>query len=146
MPARAPYRRSVDRSAETRRRIVDAVYELLAERKFHECKVEDVAERAGVSRATLYQHFRSRLELIDAVCDVMGVNPALVELRRQIDLPDPDEALAETIAHAVRFWESEDGVLSQLEGNLVMGASRALCEEVAFTRSRSLSPAARSSR
>src|SRR3954467_3957743 len=117
MPARAPYRRrSPDRAAETRRRILAAVRELLAERTFHDCTVEDVAERAGVSRATLYQHFRSRLELVDAICDTMAVNPALVELRQQVALPDPHAALAETIAHAVHFWSSEDAVLSQLYG------------------------------
>jgi AcrR family transcriptional regulator len=116
MPARAPYRSRVDRSAETRQRILTAVRELLAERTFHDCTVEDVADRAGVSRATLYQHFRSRLELVDAICDTMAVNPALVELREQVDLPDPDAALSETIAHAVRFWSSEDAVLSQLYG------------------------------
>jgi len=117
MPARAPYRRrSPDRAAETRRRILAAVRELLAEDVFHDCTVEDVAERAGVSRATLYQHFRSRLELIDAMCDSMGQNPALLDLRGRVDLPDPDAALAETLADATRFWASEDAVLSQLYG------------------------------
>src|SRR3954454_2101765 len=117
MPARAPYRRRTsDRSAQTRRRIVDAVRELLAEGSFHERTVEQVADRAGVSRATLYQHFRSRLELIDAICDTMGQNPALLELREHVELPDPVAALSDTIAYAVRFWASEDAVLSQLYG------------------------------
>src|SRR3954451_12518986 len=118
MPARAPYRprRSADRTAATRSRIVNAVRELLAEGSFHECTVEDVADRAGVSRATLYLHFHSRLDLIDAICDVMAFNPALVELRERVELADADQALAETIAHAMRFWASEDAVLSQLYG------------------------------
>jgi len=92
------------------------VRELLSERAFHDCTMEDVAERAGVSRATLYQHFRSRLELVDGICDLMAVNPALVELRERVELPDPAAALQETIGHAVRFWESEDALLSQLYG------------------------------
>src|SRR3954451_19379421 len=118
MPARARYRprRSADRTAATRARIVNAVRDLLAEGSFHECTVEDVADRAGVSRATLYQHFHSRLELIDAICDVMAFNPALVELRECVQLEDVDQAVAETIAHAMRFWASEDAVLSQLYG------------------------------
>ena len=33
-----------------------AVRDLLAEGSFHESTVEEVAERAGISRATLYQH------------------------------------------------------------------------------------------
>jgi AcrR family transcriptional regulator len=118
MPARAPYRsrHSEERSAATRRRILGAVRDLLAEQAFHDSTMEDVAERAGVSRATLYLYFRSRLELVDAMCDLMAENPALIELRDQVDLPDPEHALAETVAHAVRFWATEDPVISQLYG------------------------------
>jgi AcrR family transcriptional regulator len=93
-----------------------AVRDLLAEGKFHESTVEEVAERAGISRATLYQHFRSRLDLVDAICDTFAVNPALVQLRDTVELPDPDAALMETIALSMRFWASEDGVLRQLYG------------------------------
>lgn len=104
------------RSARTRERIVVAVRELLEEGAFHDSTVEQVAQRAGVSRATLYQHFRSRLDLVDAICDTFDVNPALVELRRTVELPDPDAALRETVALAVRFWATEDAVLRELYG------------------------------
>ncbi|HEY1593951.1 MAG TPA: helix-turn-helix domain-containing protein [Thermoleophilaceae bacterium] len=104
------------RSERTRERIMQAVRELLAEGKFHESTVEEVAERAGISRATLYQHFRSRLDLVDAICDTFAVNPALVEIRDTVELPDAEAALTQTIALAMRFWASEDGVLSQLYG------------------------------
>jgi AcrR family transcriptional regulator len=93
-----------------------AVRELLAEGVFHESTVEEVADRAGVARATVYQHFASRVDLVDAVCDTFAINPALVELRDTVELPDPDAALAETISRAVRFWSSEDTVLGQLYG------------------------------
>src|SRR6478609_4883179 len=117
MPARAITRtRGADRSAATRLRILEAVRDLLAERKFHDCTVEEVAERAGVSRATLYQHFRSRLDLVDSICDTMAVNPDLVALRDLVVLPDAEEALAQTIAHSISFWASEDAVISQLYG------------------------------
>ena len=78
--------------------------------------MENVAEHAGVSRATVYQHFRSRLDLIDAICDEMAVNPALLSLREDVGLPDVDEALARTITNSMRFWASEDALLSQLYG------------------------------
>src|SRR5262249_5240886 len=116
--ATRPYRaRSArPRSQETRKRITAAVHELLAEGAFHEATVEQIAERAGVSRATVYQHFGSRLEMIDSVCDVMGVNPALVEIRRVIGLPDTREALTKTLAGSVRFWSTESPVLRELYG------------------------------
>ncbi len=100
----------------TRERIVTAVRELLAEERFHESTVEQVAERAGVSRATVYQHFRSRIDLVDAICETFDANPALIELRPTIMLPDPQIALLRTIALAMRFWESEDAILSGLYG------------------------------
>src|SRR4051794_23500245 len=93
-----------------------AVRELLEEGTFHEATVEQVAARAGISRATLYQHFRSRIELVDEICDTFAANPALLALRESVTRDDPAAALAETIAHAVDFWSSEDAVLSQLCG------------------------------
>jgi AcrR family transcriptional regulator len=93
-----------------------AVRDLLAEGTFHSCSVEQVADRAGVARATLYQHFRSRLDLVDAICETLAVNPALVAIREVVALPDVEAALDETIANSVRFWSSEDAILSQLYG------------------------------
>ena len=72
------------RSEETRERITAAVRELLAEGTFHESTVEQVADRAGIARATLYQHFRSRLELVDAICETFDQN-GLQSLRGRID-------------------------------------------------------------
>ena len=113
-----PYRTRPRRtsSSDTRARINAAVRELMAEGRFHESTVEQVAERAGVSRATLYQHFRSRLELVDAMCETFDANPALRELRRIVELPDSDDALRRTIAGSMAFWSSEDAVLRPLYG------------------------------
>ena len=118
MPAVRAYRtrERPTKSERTRERILGAVRDLLEEGAFHESRVEEVAERAGVSRATLYQHFRSRLDLVDAICDTFAVNPALVALRDSVELDDPAEALAKTVELAARFWATEDGVLSQLYG------------------------------
>jgi AcrR family transcriptional regulator len=93
-----------------------AVRELLAEGTFHASTVDEVADRAGIARATLYQHFRSRLELVDAICDTFDENPALLTIREVVEHPHPDAALMETIANTVAFWSSEDPVLSQLYG------------------------------
>src|SRR4051794_19660167 len=118
MPGSSTYRGRgrQQRSADTRARIMNAVRELLAEGKFHESTVEQVADRAGVSRATLYQHFRSRLELVDEMCDSFDANPALLALRESVTSADPAAALAETISHTVAFWSSEDAILRQLYG------------------------------
>ena len=112
------YRRRarVDRSTATRDRILQAVRALLAEGTFHESTMAQVAARAEVSRATLYQHFRSRVELVDAMCDTFAKNPALRELRETVRLDDPTAAVARTIDGSIRFWSSEDPVLRELYG------------------------------
>jgi AcrR family transcriptional regulator len=121
MSSRAVYRsrnRGAERSAATRARIVAAVRELLAAGRFHDSTVEEVAEHAGVSRATLYLHFRSRLELIDGICDVL--EPALVGVRESVKLDDVDEALARTLAATTQFWASEEALLEQLYGSVAV--------------------------
>src|SRR3954454_2663800 len=122
MSSRAYRTRPRKRTTQARERITAAVHELLAEGAFHEATVEQVAERAGVSRATVYQHFGSRVELIDGVCDIMDANPALIEIRRVVALPDAREALAKTLANVVRFWSAENAVLRELYGVVAVDA------------------------
>lgn len=109
-------RRKPGRSDATRERITNAVRELLGEGTFHTSTVEEVADRAGVSRATVYQHFRSRIDLVDAICETFDANPALLEIRQVVELPDSDAALDKTIANCIVFWASEDPILRQLYG------------------------------
>jgi AcrR family transcriptional regulator len=113
-----PYRARArtDRASATRERIVGAVRELLAEGSFHTSTVEEVADRAGIARATLYQHFRSRLDLVDAMCETFDANPALLRLREAVAADDARAALDETLALTVRFWSTEDSILAQLYG------------------------------
>jgi AcrR family transcriptional regulator len=117
MPAHAYRARTRSRKADsTRARITLAVRDLLSEGSFHQATMEEVAERAGVSRATVYQHFGSRLDLIDVICETFAENPALRELRELVVDRDPDVALDRTIANSIHFWSSEDSVLSQIYG------------------------------
>jgi AcrR family transcriptional regulator len=117
------------RSADTRARIMQATRELLDEGTFHDSTVEQVGERAGVSRATVYQHFPSRLDLVDAMCDTFGQNPALVRIRDSVELDDLHAALRESIRDSASFWASEDAVLQQLYGvSAVDPAARDLVE------------------
>jgi AcrR family transcriptional regulator len=122
MPRAYRPRHRSTRAEETRRRIVAAARELLEEGAFHEARVEEVAGRAGVSRATLYGHFHSRLDLVDALCDTFAGNPAL---RERAGAGDLDGA----IAASVRLWSSDGAALAQLYGVAAIdGAARELAE------------------
>src|SRR5438128_8696540 len=52
------------RRQETRKTLLSAAEELLAERGLSEARVEDIAEKAGVSVGTIYNYFSDRDELL----------------------------------------------------------------------------------
>ena len=47
-----------------RQRILDTAYQLFAQRGVHAVGIEELIERAGVAKATLYRHFSSKDELV----------------------------------------------------------------------------------
>ncbi len=60
-----------DRRAQTRRHVLDATRELLATGEaFATLSIQRIVEKAGVSRATFYLHFRSKRELIAALAQM----------------------------------------------------------------------------
>ena len=50
-----------------REQLVDAATALAADDGFHAVSIEAVSQRAGVTRAVIYQHFRDAQELLEAV-------------------------------------------------------------------------------
>ena len=63
-----------------RETILSAAFELFSERPFADVTVTEVAAAAGVSRATVFNHFRSKQGLIDALTEkVMLVYQRLLD-------------------------------------------------------------------
>jgi AcrR family transcriptional regulator len=54
---------------DARQRILDAAYELFARRGIRDVGIDEIVGRAGVAKATLYRHFRSKDELVLAFLD-----------------------------------------------------------------------------
>jgi AcrR family transcriptional regulator len=66
-----------------RQAIVDATLQLLAERGFQAATMDSIADRAGVSKNTIYRRWTSKEELIaDALRDLTG--PAEVEAEGEV--------------------------------------------------------------
>ena len=57
---------------ERRRQLLEAAQEVFVARGYHAAAMDDIAERAGVSKPVLYQHFPSKLDLYLALLDVHG--------------------------------------------------------------------------
>jgi AcrR family transcriptional regulator len=90
--------------------------QMFAERPYAEVQMDEIAERAGVSRALLYRHFPSKSALFAAIYQQAADN-----LVAQIHL-DPDTPLAEQVAAGL------DAHFDYFEANrnTVLAANRAL--------------------
>ena len=71
--------------------IVEAMYDLLARQGYAATSMDDVAAQLGISKATLYQHFKSKAELAlrvivqqieAAAADIRSLDPTLPALER----------------------------------------------------------------
>jgi AcrR family transcriptional regulator len=72
------------KSAETRQQIIDAAYTLFYQSGFMRTGVDAIANAAGITKRTLYQHFYSKDELIGAVLEHQH-QMALERIRRWAD-------------------------------------------------------------
>src|SRR6201987_4361473 len=57
---------------ERRRQLLDAALEVFVAQGYHAAAMDEIAERAGVSKPVLYQHFPGKLELYLALLDESG--------------------------------------------------------------------------
>ncbi len=103
-----------DAAAETRRRILDAVYQRLREAPAEPVSIDRVARMAGVARPTVYLAFGSRAGLFDAVgADLLERGGFGRVLQAAAD-PDPREALRGAIRGVVEMYAAHRDVLRVL--------------------------------
>ena len=92
------------RSRRSRAALLDATRELISEGGFDTLTMAAVAERAGVSRRSVYLHFATRAELVTALFSRLGETEDIgASLQRVWDSPDPVTALAEWGRHLARI-------------------------------------------
>lgn len=100
-------------SERTRRNILASARQLCREQGYEHIRMADVAERVGCSRATVYNHFPSRDELLEALCvefldgyvTLVEALPAWIEPHHTVF-----DVLRETVARELR-WRVEHGEL-----------------------------------
>jgi AcrR family transcriptional regulator len=60
----------VPRNAEnTRRRVIDAAYDLFYQKGFNRAGMDEIATAAGITKRTLYAHFESKDQLLEQVLE-----------------------------------------------------------------------------
>ena len=60
------------RASARRRQLLAAAQEVFVANGYHAAAMDDIAERAGVSKPVLYQHFPGKLELYLALIDTQA--------------------------------------------------------------------------
>jgi AcrR family transcriptional regulator len=124
------------RSLATRARILTAARELLGQGGAAACSLERVARRAGVTRATVYQHFGSKQRLLEALLSAEDRQPAAESTRQQRALDEPEAVLMEVIRERARAWIADAAVLRRVHG--LVAATGALAEHEGEERARAV--------
>jgi AcrR family transcriptional regulator len=92
------------RSRRTRAALLSAAHAILREQGFEALTMTAVANRAGVTRRTVYLHFPTRAELVAGLFDhVAGAEGLAESLGRVWEAPDAASALDEWAAHLARY-------------------------------------------
>jgi AcrR family transcriptional regulator len=104
-PGHAPRGSRLPRSAR-RKQLLAAAQEIFVAQGYHAAAMDDIAERAGVSKPVLYQHFPGKLELYLALLDTHS--GALVDSVRQAMAATTDNA--QRVRNAVTaYFDFVDG-------------------------------------
>jgi AcrR family transcriptional regulator len=88
--------------ANTRARLLDAAFEVFAERGFDRASVEDVCEAAGFTRGAFYSNFASKEELFFALWQGRADAIVATVASRLDDLTDDPARFEEALADVVR--------------------------------------------
>jgi len=106
-----PYRRSSRSPSDTEARVLAAAEKLIDEGAFHQATVTELAERAGVARATVFGRFGSKLGVLEALSTRCSGGPEMRALRAAFVLDDPRTALDAVVEAVCRHWERQGYIL-----------------------------------
>jgi len=104
-PGRRRYTMSAraDAMSRTRQQIIDAAARQVRASP-EPLTLTGVADRAGVSRATVYRHFGSVTDLLDGVAADLLARAGYGRLLAALELPDPVGALRQVIVAGTGIW------------------------------------------
>jgi AcrR family transcriptional regulator len=91
------------RSEATREKLFEAAVDLIGERGYHGTTVDDIVERAGVAKGTVYYHFAGKTELFQALLGD-GLERLSKAFRAEVEQnADPRQALRCIVETELRF-------------------------------------------
>jgi len=98
------------RGERTRATLLRAGAEVLPARGYHETRVDDIVEAAGVSHGTFYRYFDSKDDFFRALAE--DASGRLIELVEQLDLDGSADELRAWLEDWFTAYEADGGVIS----------------------------------
>jgi AcrR family transcriptional regulator len=128
--ATRPYTRRPTRTKSVES-VLDAAERLISEGEFHSATVEALAATAGISRATVFNRFGSKLGVLEALVERCFSGPEMRAINEALELEDPVAALEAMIEPSCAIWEAKGFIVEQLYAIVVLepGAA-ALIDEI----------------
>jgi len=103
-----------DRQADRRRQILTAAVKVFAEKGFHEARVGDIAEEAGIAYGLVYHYFDSKEALLETIFrTTWGEMLARVEEVEAAGVPAA-EAVRQVTALLLRTWRRDPDLVRVL--------------------------------
>jgi TetR/AcrR family mexXY operon transcriptional repressor len=107
-------RRAVDSSA-TRQRVLDATEAVILSGGFAQATVAELADKAGVSRATVFSRFGSKLGILEALALRCSGGPEMRAIRAALAQEDADRLIPQLVEASCEQWERQGHILLTLK-------------------------------
>lgn len=101
-------------------RVLAAAARLIREEEFHSATMDELAEAAGVSRATVFNRFGSKLGVLQALFTRALEGTEMDAIREALEIEDPVAALHAAIEASCAIWETQGFVHEQLQAIVVL--------------------------
>jgi AcrR family transcriptional regulator len=107
-------------SAESIDRVLEAAERLIKDGTFHAATMDELATAAGVSRATVFNRFGSKLGVLEELFRRGMEGPEMAAIWKALELEDPVAALDAMVDTSCAIWEAYGFVHLQLQSVAVL--------------------------
>jgi AcrR family transcriptional regulator len=111
--------------ADRREQLVDTAQEVFVSLGFAAASMDDVAERAGVTKPVIYDHFGSKDGLLTAVVGRLGDQMLTETAAAVVSAEGPREALEQGLTAYFRFVDKHPGAWSLMLREVAPGSAAA---------------------
>jgi AcrR family transcriptional regulator len=108
------------RNAKSVDSVLDAAERLIKAGEFHTATMDELAAEAGISRATVFNRFGSKLGVLKALADRCYRSPEMEALQEALEIEDPVDALDAMIEASCAIWDAQGFVHEQLNAIVVL--------------------------